>query len=146
MENWETFVKKTIELIGFRDFRVEIDKDRNRGMVFIYDSPTLVKENLAQIVESLNYLVQMAAKKDSQTPIIFDVNNYRQERENLIVELAKAAAKKVLATGDDISLPIMNSYERRLVHVALAVHPEVKTESIGIKRDRHVVIKLIKQE
>ena len=144
MENWETFVKKTIELIGFKDFRVDIDNERNRGLIFIYDSPTLVKENLAQIVESLNYLIQMAAKKNGQAPPVFDVNNYRQERENLIVELAKAAAKKVLATGENISLPVMNSYERRLIHMALAIHPEVTTESAGLSKDRHVIIKLIK--
>lgn len=144
MENWETFVKKTIELIGFKDFRVEIDNDRNRGLVFIYDSPTLVKENLAQIVENLNYVIQMAAKRNGQPHPVFDVNNYRRERENLIVELARAAAKKVLATREDISLPIMNSYERRLVHVALAVHPEVTTESAGLNKERHVIIKIIK--
>ncbi|TSC82830.1 MAG: spoIIIJ-associated protein [Parcubacteria group bacterium Gr01-1014_20] len=144
MENWETFVKKTIELIGFKDFRVEIDNERNRGLVFIYDSPTLVKDNLAQIVESLNYVIQMAAKRGGQTPPVFDVNNYRQERENLIVELAKAAAKKVLATGENISLPVMNSYERRLIHMALAVHPEVTTESAGLSKERHVIIKLIR--
>ncbi len=144
MENWELFVKKTIELIGFKDFRVEVDNERNRGLVFIYDSPALVKENLAQIVESLNYVVQMAAKRINQTSPIFDVNNYRQERENLIVELAKAAAKKVLATGENIALPVMNSYERRLIHMALAIHPEVTTESAGLSKERHVIIKLIK--
>ena len=65
------------------------------------------------------------------------------ERTVLIGELAKAAAKKVLVTGEDISLPAMNSYERRLVHLALAIHPDVKTESAGEARDRHVIIKKI---
>ena len=145
MENQEIFIKKIIELMGFRDYRVEIDKERNRGLIFIYDSPNLVKESLPTMVESFNYLIQMAARKNDSPPMFFDLNNYRQERENLIAELAKAAAKKVLATGEDISLPAMNSYERRLVHVALAIHPEVKTESSGLKRERHVIIKKIKE-
>ena len=37
----------------------------------------------------------------------------------------------------------MNSYERRLVHVELAVHPSVTTESAGEGRERYVIIKPI---
>jgi spoIIIJ-associated protein len=143
--NWEIFIKKAVELMGFKDFRVEIDGERSRGLVFIYDNPNLIKENLPVLVNNFNYLIQMASKKTGVSPIFFDFNNYRQERENLITELARAAAKKVLSTGEEVSLPVMNSYERRLVHVALAVHPDVKTESIGQKRDRHVIIKKISE-
>lgn len=143
-ENLQNFLKTAIDLMGFKDFRVDVDAETNRGVVFIYDNPGLIKENLPVIVESLNHLIQMVSRKNEHPAIILDVNNYRQERENLITELARAAAKKVLMTGEDISLPAMNAYERRLVHVALAIHPEVKTESLGESRDRHVVIKLIK--
>lgn len=145
MENWENFLKKIAELMSFKDYRVEVDEERSRGAIFIYDTPSLIKENLPALVENLNYLVQMVAKKNNQPPVFVDLNNYRQERENLIVELAKAAAKKALMTGEDISLPAMNSYERRLVHLALAVHPEVRTESAGLKHDRHVIIKIIRE-
>lgn len=130
--------------MGFNDFRVDIDKEREKGVVFIYDNLNLVRENLPVLVESVNHLIQMASRKEKTEPIFFDFNNYRQERENLIAELAKAAAKKVLSTGEDVSLPAMNSYERRLVHVALAIHPEVTTESMGEHKDRHVIIKKIK--
>lgn len=143
-ENWQNLLKTAIELMGFNDFRVDVDPETERGVIFIYDSQNLVKENLPVIVESVNHIVQMIARKRGEPAVFFDVNNYRQERENLITELARAAAKKVLATGEDISLPVMNAYERRLIHVALAIHPEVKTESVGESRERHVVIKLIK--
>lgn len=144
IENVQNFLKTAIELMGFKDFRVDIDPETQRGVIFIYDSQNLIKENLPVIVESVNHLVQMVSRKNNHPAVFVDVNNYRQERENLITELARAAAKKVLATGEDISLPAMNAYERRLVHVALAIHPEVKTESSGESRERHVVIKLIK--
>jgi len=131
--------------MGFRDYRVDIQNDPPRGALFIYDNPTLVKENLPLLVESLNHLFQLVAKKQNEPPIFFDVNNYRQERENLITELARAAAKKVLATKGSVSLPAMNSYERRLVHVALAIHPEVTTESVGTGKDRYVIVKPLEQ-
>jgi len=146
MENWEHLVKKIIEFIGFNDYRIEVQPDQRRGLIFIYDNQYLVKENLSVMVDSLNHLFQMIAKKNNQPPVFFDINNYRQERENLIVELARAAAKKVLTTKKEISLPAMNSYERRLVHVELAVHPDVRTESIGVGKERYVVVKPITEE
>jgi len=130
--------------MGFRDYRVEIDDEKRRGLIFIYDNPTLVKDSLPSIVESINHIVHGVARTKRCDFVFFDVNNYRQERENLITELARAAAKKASSTGEDVSLPAMNSYERRLVHVALAVHPEVTTESAGASRDRHVVIRVIR--
>lgn len=145
MENLETVINKLVELMGFRDYRVDVKPDQRRSSIFIYDSPALVKENLSVMVENMNYLLQMAAKKSNQQYIFVDINNYRQERERLIAELARAAAKKAMMTKEKISLPAMNSYERRIVHVELAVHPEVTTESVGIGKERYVVVKLIEQ-
>lgn len=146
MDQLVNFVKNLVERMGFKDFRVDLDAERERGVIFVYDHPDLIKENLPVIVESVNHFIQTVARKNNQPPIFFDFNNYRQERENLIAELARAAAKKVLITGEDLPLPAMNSYERRLVHLALAIHPEVKTESLGLKRERHVIIKKIKED
>lgn len=146
MENPETIIRKTLEFIGFQDYRLEIRPDQKRGLLFVYDDPALVKENLAALVDNFNHLLQMIAKKNEQPPIFLDINNYRQERESLIAELARAAAKKVSLTKEKVSLPAMNSYERRLVHTELAVHPEVITESVGIGKERYVVVKPIEDQ
>jgi spoIIIJ-associated protein len=143
MESWEELTKKIAEGMGFRDYRVDVKPDEKRGALFIYDGGDFIKENLPNIVESINHLFQMIAKKNGIELIFLDVNNYRQERETLIAELARAAAKKAVATKNDISLPAMNSYERRLVHVELAIHPEVKTESAGEGKERYVIIRPI---
>lgn len=146
MENWEQFVKELIEKMGFTDYKVEVDVEHRHGTVFIHNDPGLVKENLPLIVESVNHLVQLIARRHNQTPIFIDVNNYRKERETLIVELARATARKALATKQEIPLPAMNSYERRLAHIELASHPEVKTESVGRGHNRYVVVKPISEE
>ena len=143
MENWESFIKKTLDLIGFSDYHLEMKIDERRGSVFIYEDQEMVKENLPAIVEAANHILQMVAKKNQVEAIFLDVNNYRHDRERLIAELARAAAKKASATKTEVALPALNSYERRLVHVELAVHPDVKTESAGEGKERYVVIKPI---
>jgi spoIIIJ-associated protein len=144
--DWEIFIKKIFDLLGFKDYRLEVKPEEKRAALFIYEDQNLVRENLPLIVEGINHLIQMVAKKQSAETIFLDINNYRQERENLIAELARAAAKKALATKEAISLPAMNSYERRLVHVELAIHPEVRTESAGEGKERYVIIKPITEE
>ncbi len=143
MDNWESYIKKTLDLIGFKDYHLEIKIDERRGSVFIYEDVEMVKENLPAIVDAVNHILQMVAKKNQAEAIFLDVNNYRHDRERLIAELARAAAKKASSTKTEVSLPAMNSYERRLVHMELAVHPEVKTESAGEGKERYVVIKPI---
>lgn len=145
MDDLETFVKKTLDLIGFRDYRLEIKHDEKKGSVFIYEDQVLLKENLPIMVDAMNHLLQMAAKKSQQEGFFLDINNYRHERETLIAELAKAAAKKASSTKQKVSLPAMNSYERRIVHVELALHPDVKTESVGEGRERYVTVMPIEE-
>ena len=143
MKNLENFVKKLIELMGFDDYAIEIDEEHRHGKILIRDNPALVKENLQSILDSINHLAQLIAKKENQPPAFFDINNYRRERETIITELARAAARKAAATKEEISLPAMNSYERRIIHVELASRPDVATESIGVGRSRYVIIRPI---
>ncbi|MEK7463381.1 MAG: R3H domain-containing nucleic acid-binding protein, partial [Patescibacteria group bacterium] len=75
--------------------------------------------------------------------LVLDMNNYRREREHLISELAKAAARKVLMNKQEVQLPAMNAYERRIVHMELASRPDVKTESSGLGPERHIIVKPI---
>jgi len=143
METWEEIAKKLAEYMGFHDYRVESKPEEKRVSLFIYDGGNLIKENLPNIVESVNHIFQMIARKNGAELVFLDVNNYREERKNLIAELARAAAKKAVATKTEVSLPVMNSYERRLVHMELAVHPEVTTESTGDAKERYVIIRPI---
>ncbi|MBI4094452.1 MAG: hypothetical protein HY436_01450 [Candidatus Liptonbacteria bacterium] len=139
----ETFIKKMVDRMGFADYQVDIDEKHRHGAIMIRDHATLIKENLPVLVAHVNHIIQLVAKKRNEAPIFVDINNYRRERENLISELARAAARKVVMTKEGISLPAMNSYERRLVHTALAAHPDVVTESVGTGHSRYVVVKPI---
>ena len=85
----------------------------------------------------------IAAKDNWEGGVFVDINNYRRERENLILELARAAARKAVVTKGEIPLPVMNSYERRLIHLELSSHPDVKTESVGEGKERYIIIKPI---
>ncbi|MBI5147576.1 MAG: hypothetical protein HZA37_00265 [Parcubacteria group bacterium] len=143
MEKVKEITEKLVGLMGYgeNDSEVSIDVERQRISVLINDDR--VQEHLPHFTASLELVLKLIAKKNELGMIFVDVNNYRKERERLLAELAKAAAHKALMTKGEISLPPMNSYERRLIHVELASRPDVKTDSVGEGKDRHIVVRLI---
>ena len=143
MENWEAFLKQFILLAGFKEYTLDFDAEHRKASLFIHEDQGLIQSNLPTIVESLNYLIQLVARAKGLEPIFVDVNNYRKERERLIVELARATARKALATKSEVALPAMNSYERRIAHMELAAHPDIQTESFGKGKGRYVVVRPI---
>ena len=141
MEALKTTTKKLLELIGLNDPSVEIDEAGRRIAIFINEGEW-IRPHVPQLVAELERLLNLVAKRSGCAPIYVDVNGYRRERENLIVELAKAAARKALASKAEVELPAMNAYERRLIHVELAGRPDILTESVGERGSRRVIVKL----
>lgn len=131
-----------INLMGFNDFSINTVEESKRLNIFINDV-NFVPGQLSQFVSDLEYLIKMIAKKEGVDMVFIDINNHRKEREDLIIKLAKASAKKAVVTKLEIILPPMNAFERRLVHAELAVNPDIKTESTGEGKERRVVIKPI---
>ena len=133
-------VKTLIELIGLNEPSIDVDPESRKVTVFVNEGEWF-KQALPRLVSEVDHVAKLLAKKASLEVFFVDINNYRKEREQIIVELAKAAARKASTGKEEVRLPAMNAYERRLVHVELAVHPEVKTESEGEGRARCVIIK-----
>jgi spoIIIJ-associated protein len=134
--------QKLEEILGVSglNFSVDVDSDGSRVNIFIHDED-IVRGFLPKLMTDLEHVVKIIAKKHHIEKVNVDVNNYKKERERLLTELAKAAARKVLAEKKEIALPAMNAYERRIVHVELATRPDVKTESIGEGSERHIVVR-----
>lgn len=136
-------VTTLLSLMGFKDFSITYDSHSNRLSVFLGEEE-LPKKFIPLLMSNLDHLLRLIEKKgEGEHAVFIDVNNYRKERENLIVELARGAARKAVASKKEVVLPIMNAYERRLIHVELASRPDIKTESLGEGKGRYVVVKPI---
>jgi len=138
-------LKKTIELMGFGDFSANYDSENERFSVFVNDGDYF-KKLIPNFVSGLNCVFRLIADKNRKEDeeyysVFIDVNNYRKERDNIILEIARAAARKAATMNEEVSLPAMNGYERRLVHMELSSRPDVLTESAGEGKERHIIIK-----
>ena len=75
--------------------------------------------------------------------VFLDINNYRQNQDESLKELARKLARQVALTKKPLELDPMTSRERRIIHLELALHTDVFTESVGEGKERHIVIKPI---
>lgn len=139
MEEFKSTIQKLFEIVNLQDFSIDVDLEGRR--VSVFDSRLESNDFAPKLIADFEIIINLIAKRKSLNNFIVDVNGYRREREHLISELAKAAARKVLLSKQEISLPAMNAYERRIVHMELASRPDVKTESAGEGKERHIIIK-----
>jgi spoIIIJ-associated protein len=93
-----------------------------------------------QLLTSLVVNHQNGAEEDEYYRIQLDVGGYRKKREKTLESLAARLAEKALNTGRNIALDPMNSYERRIVHTALAEVDGITTYSEGTDPERRVII------
>lgn len=133
--------KEIITLLGFPHAEVALDEERRKVIVLIDDR--FVSDNVETILPAMDHVINTVLKKAGLIPHVVDLNYYRKERERLISELVRAAARKATITKEEVELPAMNGYERRLVHMEIATRPELKTESTGVGKERRVVIKFV---
>jgi len=142
MQNLKKTTLKLLSFFNFKEINVEINEEIKKISLRIEDEIINVK-NTPIIISSFNQILKLIAKKYNEGPIVVDVNNYFQEREKLVIALAKAGAKKAALTKNDVILPPMNAFERHLIHEELSVRPDLKTESVGEGQSRRVVVKFI---
>ena len=73
--------------------------------------------------------------------LFLDVDGYKANRNQSIVDLANKTADQAVKIERNIHLDPMSAYERRIVHTTLQEREDVTTESTGEGEKRHVVVK-----
>lgn len=99
-----------------------------------------------QTLEALQYIVRLmvAERLKVWVPLNVDVAGYKKRRYESLQNLALRMAEQVKRTRRLITLEPMPADERRVIHLALANHPDVTTQSMGEGEMRRVAILLKK--
>jgi spoIIIJ-associated protein len=99
-----------------------------------------------QTLASLQYVIRLivAEKLKMWVPINVDVAGYKNRRYESLQNLALRLAEQVQRNRRLIMLEPMPADERRIIHLALADHPDITTQSMGEGEMRKVAILLKK--
>ena len=137
------------ELFNTINMNVEIKMDFNDidgelMIELIGDDMGILIGKRGQTLDSIQYLTSLVANKHAENyvRVKIDIENYRERREETLINLAKNLSHKVKRTKKEAVLEPMNPYERRVIHSALQGDKFVVTRSEGEEPYRHVVISL----
>jgi spoIIIJ-associated protein len=95
-----------------------------------------------QTLSCLQYIARLIVSHQTkvEVPITIDVEGYKQRRLESLRALAQRLAEQVKVKKAPFTLEPMPAYERRIIHLTLASHPDVDTHSIGFGEARKVII------
>ncbi len=146
----ESFLKRVLPLAGL-DVTFEIvsgeaaHQDFETPDLLVRFSGRDVEWLLANKAEAMLALEQLTMEmlrmaSEEHSRICFDANDYRLLRIEELRMSAASAAEKVRKTRVPFQFNPMNSRERRIIHLVLRDHKDLRSESLGQGPYRHVVI------
>ncbi len=136
------YLEQLLDIVDF-DGDIDMDVEGDRASVAIVgDGLTQLVGPRGATLDALQELTRLAVlqKTGTRSRLMLDVGGYRARRRLELVAIAKNTAEQVKAQGDPVSMDIMNPFERKVVHDAIAEIDGVVSESEGEEPDRRVVV------
>ena len=132
-EDIQATVQKMLDLMGL-DLQVRAEA-ADSGLSLHLDGADrkLLTQKEGELINALQFLLNRMAHRawPEAGRIHLSSNGQRKQRDEELIELAREVAQQVSSTGQSKRLHPMNSYERRLVHIAVREFTELGSRSEG---------------
>ena len=125
-------------------FNVEVNEsDGIISVLVVSDNNAILIGKDGNTLKSIQMILRQSLRKygNFDIKVNLDIAGYKEKRERNIIYEVKKIAREVRKSHVDAKIDPMNSYERRIVHTALANYRNIETESEGEESNRYVVIK-----
>ena len=111
------------------------------------DDSGLLIGRRGETLRAFQFVVKLIVSRrlEARATLMLDVEGYQERRYASLTNLAQRVAQRVVTSGRPVPLEPMPPDERRVVHMALADHNRVTTESTGMGNDRQVVVRLTEE-
>lgn len=105
------------------------------------EDASLIIGRRGETLRALQFIVNIILARQSDSgPVIVDVEQYRQRRQQQVRTLALRMADRAMSGGQPVTLDPMPPADRRVIHVTLADNKGVTTASSGEGAQRRVTI------
>lgn len=107
------------------------------------DVPYLLNENGEMLDAFETLLFQIYGRELERTQrFVCDADGFRQTRRAELQAMARFAAQNVRKNDRPFTFGVLNSTERRVIHLTLQEEPDLITESVGAGKDRRLQVRL----
>ena len=137
-----TFVQNVVDAMGAGlTARIEETPEATRINLEGEDGGVLVRRG-GEGLQALQHVVATAFRKQlgDDNRIVIDCNNFRRDKDAELHQMALFIAGRARSSGTPQEMGPLNSYERRIVHMAVAEIQGVSSESIGDASVKKVII------
>lgn len=131
---------------------ITADESLLSGFVFYTiktDDPRELVGPNGEHLRALNHLVQKmleAKYGEDKIDIMIDVNGVERKRIEQLKTTAYMMAERARFFKSSVRVDPMSPYERKIIHAFLTDSKNIKTESDGLGKERHIVIKYVPDE
>ena len=143
IRNFLNDIFKTLDIIPKIDIKTQ---NENIKVDITGEDTAILIGRRGESLDSLQMLINIVVNKELEDHqrIILDIENYREKREQSLIQYAKKMAKKAVYQRRNIKLEPMNPYERRIIHYALQDDSKINTFSEGEEPNRRIVLSIKK--
>jgi len=131
-------------MVGVDNVRTRLTQTEEREVCIQVDgdNPGLLIGRHGETLDALQLIVAIAANKglDDGARVIVDAEDYRNRHTQMIEKMARSYASEAKEKGQEVVMPDLKAYERRIVHMTLRDDPDVETYSEGEGAERVLVI------
>ncbi len=148
----KTIIEDFLKIATLAYDEVELIERENIGPVFMIksaDSKMLIGregENLRDLNLLLKKIVTKKLKLEKDPVFSVDVNQYREAVLSRLEHKARLMADRAVSFKTTVELEPMSSFERMYIHSLFAENPYIKTESVGVGKNRHLTLKYVDVE
>lgn len=144
MDQITSYTQDLLAHMGVTDAEVAVTEEDQNIVIQIsvsdQDSGMLIGHH-GETISALQKMMNISFReKADEKRLVVNINDYKQKREEVLVNMAHRFAERALESGVPQFLPFLPANERLVVHVELKEHPEVETHSEGEGLQRRLVI------
>lgn len=141
------YVNSIAKEMGIGDLKIHSKTEgKNLFLKLESEKAALLIGKRGSTLNAIQQLTQLVVNKSAKSFLLvkLDVEDYRERRQASLEQLAERMADRAVRTGKKVSLEPMPSYERKVIHNALANRIDIETYSEGVEPNRHLVIEPLK--
>ncbi len=97
----------------------------------------------SKLTDSIEHIIRKSFRQKSEDlpfRVFIDVGGIRKDREEELVSVAQKTSRKVIDKQKPIILNYSNSYDRKIIHMALDNDKRVYTKSVGVGANRKLMV------
>ena len=146
-EKVQNSIKQFIEQIGGTVLFNQDDRDKIIWCAVTTPDARLFTMREGDALNALNHIMRRIVESkftDEEIPqFIIDISNFKKKKIENLRAIAHMIAERARFFKSNIDVDPMSAFDRRIVHEFLSNLPDIKTESVGEGKTRHIVVSYI---